>query len=458
MRPDSPELPLIERRVLHWLFFFYCLFILYGTFIPFRFSSDPLFVRSQWQHFFTPPYVTGGKQFSILDVTSNVLLFFSFGFLWVGSEIGKHFFGRLFGAVFGVGLLGGLFGLGIELGQVYSPGRTASILDALCNGSGAAIGGFSGYLVFHGQRGVRGQTILNVIRRRPALLVLGILMIVPLADAYYPFQITLDVSTIWHNLKRTQWIPFAGGFHRYWLDLVIEKVLLFAAIGYLAVTILREMPRPLRAGSALVLCIAFAFYVEGGKLLFVGRIPNAENFLLAAAGALFGVTIVPALAQTPFCRRHPIGVLLSLVIAILAYAELSPFDWIQSADELPRRVARIEWLPLGAYYGADPLSALFDLGKKLLLAGPLGFLLAARRRTHRLHGARLEAASAGFLLGGMLEALQILLRSRTPSVTDMLLFAATSWSGAVIFRRFAKLRDSGLPASNWQQLDSERGC
>ena len=128
-----------------------------------------------------------------------------------------------------------------------------------------------------------------------------------------------------------------------------------------------------------------------------------------------------------------------LAIAILVYFELTPFDWIQSVAELPGRIARIEWLPFGAYYGADPQSALFDLGKKLLLAGPLGFLIALRRRNQPPVGGQFAAAAAGFILGGILEVAQTLLRSRGPSVTDVLLLTAASSCGALIFERFVKL-------------------
>jgi hypothetical protein len=32
------------------------------------------------------------------------------------------------------------------------------------------------------------------------------------------FQITLDLSTVWENLKPTQWTRFVAGFRRFWLD------------------------------------------------------------------------------------------------------------------------------------------------------------------------------------------------------------------------------------------------
>ena len=438
----TPDVPFVEKRVLRWMLFFYCLFILYGSFIPFRFSADPGFVQAQWMRFFTAPFVNGVRRFSILDVVSNVLLFVPFGFLWVGAEIGRRPFGRLVNAVLAVWLIGFLFGLGIEAGQTYSPGRTASILDALSNGIGSAVGGAAGYLFLRGLSDGFGETLRGVIRQRPSLILLGLLMIVPLADAYYPFQITLDVSTVWDNLKQTRWLPFSGGLHRFWMDLLVEKLLVFAAIGYLILHHLRGAGLSDSKGMTWGLCMAFAFCVEGGKLLFVGRVPNAENFIFSSTGALLGILFLPTLAEADICRRYPIEIVMALVLGLAAYSELSPFDWIKSMDELPARLAKVEWLPFGAYYGADPQSALFDLGKKLFIIGPLGFLIAARAQQKKFPRHRIVAALVGLVTGTVLEASQVLLRSRIPSITDVLLFGLATWAGAVLFERFSMLRRS----------------
>jgi len=111
-----------ERKLLRWIFFFYCLFILYGSFIPFRFSDDPEFVRSQFVRFFAPPYDHGVRRFSLPDVVSNVLLFVPFGLLWVVGEFSLHLQSRFWRVAFTAGLLGLLSGLVIESGQMFSPG------------------------------------------------------------------------------------------------------------------------------------------------------------------------------------------------------------------------------------------------------------------------------------------------------------------------------------------------
>src|SRR5215831_13498721 len=252
-----------ERKLLRWIFFFYCLFILYGSFIPFRFSDDPEFVRSQFVRFFAPPYDHGVRRFSLPDVVSNVLLFVPFGLLWVGGEFSLRWQSCFWRVAFTAGLLGLLSGLVIESGQMFSPGRIASILDALCNGIGSATGAAAGYLLFRAFRGSFGLILLQLLRERPSLVLLAMLLIVSMADAYYPFDVTLDVSTVWQNVKNTRLIPFVG-MRRFWLDLLVEKTLLYAAIGYLA---LRNLPLGTARNPKLawLACSTIALIIEAGK-------------------------------------------------------------------------------------------------------------------------------------------------------------------------------------------------
>lgn len=448
--PEPNESPLVDQRALRWLFVLVCLFILYGTFIPFRFSDDPGFLESQWRGFLKPPFHNGRKTFSFLDVIANFLLFVPFGSLLVGSGLRRLCSASFLRTLFWAGLCGFLFSLGIELGQVYSPGRTPSLLDAVINGVGAAVGGSFGFVLFRGLRGDLGKAMLVVLCARPAWVLLALLLIVPVADAFYPFHLTLDVSTGWSNLKRTEWLPFRAGMHRHWLDLIVEKVFVYAAMAYLVVLGFRQSQRIAGAAIPLGFCFAVGFFVEAGKLLFVGRVPNLENFLLAAAGALLGVLLVTPLSQTNICRRHGYKILLGLALALMIHAELSPFDWIASTEELTQRWQRIEWLPMAAYYGAEPQAALFDLGKKLFIAGPLGLLLGAHRQAKGNCPARLQALLCGLLMGLILEACQLGLRSRTPSITDVLLFGAAACSGAALFAYWIGLRKSQSPSSNGQ--------
>jgi len=439
-RPSELPISFAERKLLRWLFLLYCLFILYGSFIPFRFSDDPEFVRSQFVRFFTPPYDHGIRRFSFPDVVSNILLFFPFGLLWVGGEFSLRMQSRCWRASFTGGVLGLLSGLIIESGQMFSPGRIASILDALCNGLGSATGAAAGFLLFRAFRGSFGLVLSQLLLQRPSLLLLTLFLLASVAAAYYPFDVTLDVSAVWHNLKNTRLIPFGGGLRRFWLDLFVEKILLFAAIGYLALRNLINGTTPNRQ-LAWATCSAIAMVIEVGKVFFIGRVPNLDNVVLSSLGALVGVLLIPPLAATPFARQHARRILLILIVCIIAYAELSPFYWIRSRDEISTQVAKIEWLPFSSYYSAEPQAALFDLAKKLFLLGSLGFLIAAGNCAASPQKRQVFATAVGLLVGLILEAAQIGLRSRNPSLTDVLLFGGAAWAGAVVFERYQRIRD-----------------
>jgi VanZ family protein len=434
--PIEQQTSFDERKLLRWLLLFYCLFILYGSFIPFRFSDDPEFVRSQLTRFFTSPYAHGIRRFSVPDVVSNILLFVPFGFLWAGAEVFPLAHAKLRRSVIPLGILGLLTGLMIESGQMFSPGRTASILDALCNGLGAAMGAAAGQLLFRAFRGSFGLLLLQLLRQHPAVVLLALLLLASAADAYYPFDVTLDVSTVWRNIKNARLIPFSGGLRRFWLDLFIEKILLFAAVGYLAYRSLAQNNFPASRRNVWAGCSIIALLIEGGKLFFAGRAPNIDNVLLSSLGALGGVLFIPPLAATGFARRYGRRILITLILCVVAYAELSPFDWILSTDEIRQRLSKIEWLPFGSYYRAEPQAALFDLAKKLFLLGPLGFLIAAGKNGGGARKRQTLAVVAGLTVGLIFESGQIALQSRSPSITDVLLFGGACWAGAAIFDRY----------------------
>ena len=303
----------------------------------------------------------------------------------------------------------------IESGQMFSPGRTASILDALCNGIGSATGAAVGFHLFRAFRGSFGLVLLQLLRQRPSLVLLALLLLASVADAYYPFDVTLDVSTVWHNVKNTRLIPFVGGMRRFWLDLLVEKTLLFAAIGYLALRNLPEgnVSRPKLAWAA---CSAIAMLIEVGKLFFAGRAPNIDNVVFSSLGALVGVVLVPPLATTGIACRHARPILVILILCIIAYVELSPFDWLRSVGQIPLRIAKIEWLPFSSYYSAEPQASTFRPGKKIVFVGSHGLSYRRRRPRWKSRKRQALATAAGLLVGLILEAGQIGLQSRNPSL------------------------------------------
>ena len=392
-------------------------FVVYGSFFPFSFRVDPVEVQRDLARFWgtlTLFDARGRKLFSIADLGSNVLLGVPVGLLLVQSRlVGQGLAARLRGVL----AVETLFAGTVEVGQILAPTRTASALDVLAQVGG----GLAGALLAHG----RGATVLRtgearvaaLVSDRPALLVVGVLAALLAADALYPFALTLDVSTAWGNLKHGQWTPLASFGRRRWSDLLVERVVPYAALAVAARLALgtgtRVIGRPLIVWALVTL---WAAGLEADKLFIVGRAPNVDNVLLASAGAALGVLLFAPLAGAPEARRRGPARLAWLTGALLAYRQLTPFDWLGDAERVAARAARVEWIPLASYFYADPHSALFDLGNKLAWSA--------------LFGASLRATGAarpgwwGLALGAGLEALQILQASHVPALTDALAIGA----------------------------------
>jgi VanZ family protein len=270
---------------------------------------------------------------------------------------------------------------------------------------------------------------------------LGFLLLASIIDSYYPFRVAFDTPTLGFNLRRIYTTQLWPAFPSTWIDIIFDKGIIFVAVGYV---IFREQQQAHRGPSALRSWLTAGFAaiaIEGGKIFFVGPTFQLANIFVSAAGALCGVTIIPALSSLELIRRRPQAVLLAVMLALLCYFELWPFDWIY-AVELPAKIAQIEGLPLVSYWVSRPQVALLDLAKKLFLAVPLGFLATAanpfRDADRRVRYAILLAA----LVSLVLEACQLAIPSRVPSVTDVLIITLGSWVGAATFEWFTSTRSS----------------
>ena len=403
----------------------YVVFVAYGSFFPFDFTYDP----HALQRVLDSPLprlhdASGRRVVSLPDVVANVLLGVPVGILMVWSGLAGTGLAVRLARVAG---LAAAVASAVELGQLFVPDRTSSLIDVVAQ----VIGSLGGLLVTHAllasSRRPLGPRLATALHRRPAFALLLILTAVLAADALYPFAVTLDVSTVWENLKAGRWKPLGSLGRAFWPDLVVEKALAYAAVAFLARATLERLrlsPARLLAwtgATGLKICL------EGGKLLIVGRSPNVDHVLLAAVGALLGVTALPALARVDALRAHGPALLVAGTIALLAYEELTPFTVLSSLSALPARMARIEWVPFTSYYGADPQSALFDLGKKVLLGAAVGAAMRSAWPRPRL--------ALVLLLATLLEAAQVFQPVHTPAVSDALVVYAGALAGARLVER-----------------------
>jgi VanZ family protein len=425
-----------ERRLMRVALGLWTLFILYGSFIPFTFTAHAgalpeSLAQIQWRLF-----EEGQRAFSVPDVLSNVLLFAPFGFLAVGARLKPAPSAAATAA--GVVGLATLLAAMIEVGQLFAPGRVSSLIDVAANGTGALLGVMAASATHGAIDGRLGASVRRLVRAIPEVLPLALLVAALAARSFYPFAITLDVGTVWASLEHAQSAPLASLATAGWGDLLVGRGLPFALVAFLA---LRALGRVGAAGprrSAWLLVAGLAVALELGKLGFVGRRPNIDHAILGALGAFAGVTALPALAGARAVRARPAAWLLALALLVLVHAELAPYDWRAAPGWVAAKIRRIEWMPLGGYFHAEPERALFDLWEKTLRSGFVGYAAAA------LAGGGLAASLAvGLAAGLLLEAAQLATATRVPSVTDVLIIALGAHGGGAAWRWYRRWGEDG---------------
>jgi VanZ family protein len=406
----------------------WCCFIVYGSLIPFHFSVDPHFVRSNLAKVEFLPFQAGVKNVSLPDIVSNVLLFIPFGLLL--AESGFRSLGRSWSQrMWVIGSVALAFATCIEAGQLFVAGRRSSGIDVEFDVLGALVGGAGAYLLQRYEKQV--DACLRAACAEPALVPILLVALWLCFDAFYPFAVTLDVSTAWHNLKHAKWVPFRDP-QGFWLDRVVDEAVMFSILSGLVRSALGRHVAVLTATVAAVAgLVAFSIALEAGKLLVVGRLPNMGNVLLASAGAVCGVTAAPLLMAWEPIKKRPEWAWAALALLLLVYSELTPFAFAASSSALATQVGRIEWMPLLSYSRADAQSALFDLWRKLVLSGFWGFSFSWLMRSTPW-----GAACAGLLVGAALEAAQLLTINRTPSVGDVLILGLGAWIGGIVYQRY----------------------
>jgi VanZ family protein len=418
------------RRGARLLLGVYLLFIIYGSFFPFHFTTDPAAIRASLARAAVSfRDAEGRRNVSLPDLGSNVILGMPLGFLLViGGLTGRVSPLRRVAAG---GLAGLLVASGVEAGQLFVPGRIPSLFDIVGQTGGSLTGALAAQGAIEAGRGLPSR-LGEVLRARPLLGPLAALLAVLAADALFPFAVTLDVSTVWGNVKSSAWWPLAGLRAHSWHALLVDRVLPYAAVAVLAQEALSRRPSLGMTAGIGGLVVAFAGGLELAKLFVESRSLQASSALLAAAGALLGIAATPLVDSLGRAgKRWGLAV---AGVALVTYHQLRPFDFTGSALAIRDKAARIEWIPFASYIMADPQVALLATAKKLVLGGLLGVILHAPGRH--------AAVWWMLLLAVLLEIAQLAEASHQTSVTDAFLFTLGAWLGGLLLTRYHAVLDS----------------
>jgi VanZ family protein len=383
------------------------------------------------------------------NFAGNILLFIPIGFFGAGAILAgtKRRGRRVIGAV---GLVASsiVLSLAIEFLQVLVPGRTPSLADVTAQTAGT-LAGLTTWVVV-------SRDILRWAGRRESerghgALRLG-LVVFAVARAVamlLPLDVTLDLGRLAEKYRAGLIVlnPLRSP-DLTWSDLPARLADLTLSIPIGAAAILAWMPagRRRQTGVALFLGWTFMGFIEAAQVLVVSRTADVADFLVNALGVAAGVWVTSRLlpdrsapAPAPASRVPLAGLAVSLA-AYLLY-NWSPFDFEFSGDVIHPRIPRLLEAPFYGYYQNPEIKAVGELIVKIVLGMPIGvflgwFIVKSASQYRRLAVAVASVLVISFF--SLVEAGQVLLPTRYPDNTDILLGIAGVVAGGWMVRRFGR--------------------
>jgi glycopeptide antibiotics resistance protein len=403
----------------------YVAVLLLATLTPFRADPDTGRMMARLVAAVHPQF----RPNDLVDAARNIVLFAGWGLVWMATSAPQHPWRAIGRAT----ATGAAISLAIELCQVASRNRYASILDVLTNTTGSFVGAFFFAALV---RTVGDHRERKSYFGLPAALLAGGYLIATGMEALIPLFRTESFGRI-HGGPFTRATYAVAMFH--WssvLDIAWEDLFLFFPAGALAVVALAEnglehrlaAQRVMLAGLICSTLAELAHAPLGEPILVGSLIANAAGIALGAWAA--GRWLAPFSQHLRGADRPRVLVALySMVLVLWAWRPFQPeFDVVAMAEKLHRRW----WVPLAMTGRRDDLFSVADVCVPFFLAVPFGALLAVWPL--RRHG-WLRTALPGFYLAAVLEAGQLFVVGRAPDVTDFLVVAAGVVTGWLIMRR-----------------------
>jgi VanZ family protein len=418
--------------------------VVYGSLVPFDFRAPPgdtvgLALR--------PPSVA-----SRTDFVSNVLLFLPTGFALMGALCAGRL-GLLSIAFGGVAAVLSTIALAwlVEWGQQFVPSRTPSWNDVIAAGLAA-----SGAVVLWIAGGSRFTLWADrvMVHRQPRTGLEAVLLLYVVATAllqWLPLDVTIRPAELAEKYRagRILLVPFASlppaGFGL--LRVVGAALIQFAPYGLLGLFLWMPASGARPPALAVLFGVSVVVIIEAVQLFVYSRVFDVTDILLGAAGVSAGAWIGSRVWSNRTAAPEARGVSWPLLAVpvwslVLLVRHWYPFDFSVDPEFVRTRLPVVVNVPFRAYYLANPFDALNDAAIKALLAVPVGVLLwlcwppqATPRVRSWLRNAVLLSAAALFFM--VVEAGQLLLPSRFPDVTDVLLGLGGAAVGLIVMARYA---------------------
>jgi VanZ family protein len=414
-------------------------FATYISLVPFNFTWPPDATLAGAVHRLLEAELVSRSNF-----LGNVLLFAPLGFFGAGVVFAPA--KRRAYSVIGVVALVAMsiaLSLAIELLQVFVPGRTPSLVDVAAQTAGM-LAGVGTWLVV-------SQRVLDRAERRgagrqDALRVALLLFTAGRALAMLlPLDVTLDLGLLAGKF-RSGFIVLnpmrSAALSWETLPARVADLALSIPIGVLACLGGMSPGRRRHAGLALLMGWVFVGLLELAQVFVMSRTADVGEWLVNAAGVAAGVWLTgrlvagrpgESLASTSWV---PIGGLAASLGLYVLY-NWSPFDFQFSGELIRQRVPLIFGVPFHGYYQNPEIKAIDDVLVKMAMGVPLGMFLGWLVSVNPGVLRRAAVAIACVLTAiffVVIEAGQILLPSRYPDNTDIVLGLAGALLGSWVVR------------------------
>ena len=411
-----------RRLVLLLLAALFIAFAAYGSFVPLRLR--PMTFAEGVQRFVTTPFIPIAKA-SGSDLVTNVLLFVPIGFFLLGGTASRS---RTAALVLWLPVVVACIALsvGIELGQVFIVGRTASWNDVFAESLGGVIGSLAWLVCGNLVVDFLAPIASSESRTDRAFRLFGAYAALWILLGLVPFDYTLRPQEIAEKFRHGRIVlePFAGAT----VEDVIGTWLMAIPLGVFGVLAALHLRAPRPIAIALGLGIAVAVGIEAIQVLAVSRTADVTDVAMNALGVTTGVFASSRWmgrahddAEQEGVRLWPVAALLVWCLVVVA-RHWSPFDFVADGAFVRRRIPMLLRVPFYSYYWSNALDAFTEATTKALLGVPVGGLLQATWTPKSREASVVQAAGITVLAGGfflIIELGQLLLPSRTPDQTDI---------------------------------------
>lgn len=372
----------------------------------------------------------------VIDAARNVALFLGWGATCVlTSDAPATRRGVLVATVTGM-----LASIAVESLQLFSPFRTASIVDVATNTLGSLLGAMTVWLVEARATGdMRRGTMIGV----PGWLPAGSLLLMSFGLAFAPStRASRIVAWAASPLERARVVAGTAAVEVPWAALTTDAVA-WLVVGLAVAVAIDDRAGRIRIGQFaawLMIVPGLLFIAHAGRAM-AGLQREAGSAMVqsvaVAFGLVLGLLLVPRWRATVTARSTRALQLGLLTAAVGAMISWSPATWAVRAGG-----GGFSWrqlVPMMSLFQRQDLSSVFLVLQKAGLGAAVGACLAARTRVGEPRpGIRIAAAYAAAIELG-----QFLVPGRFPDMTDAMITLAAACLVAVLVERAAREVTSG---------------